>query len=263
MTASTPRAGVGRLLLVGAVAGLLSGMLGVGGGIIMVPLLVGVLGFDQHRAHASSLAAIVLIAVAGSLRFGLAGEIVVPVGLALGIGGLVGSTLGAHLMHRLSPTTLKAVFGVVMILAGARMVLGGDPGPGQPAADVVGALIGVAIGLVAGIASGVAGIGGGVIMVPAMVFFLGVDQHAAEGTSLLAILFTAVAGTRVNLSHGRVDIGEATTIGLGGVLSALAGASLALYISGSTLTRIFGAFVAAVGVRMLVLLALSRRVAAR
>lgn len=260
MTTSLPRAGVGRLLLVGAVAGLLSGMLGVGGGIIMVPLLVGVLGFDQHRAHATSLAAIILIAVAGSLRFGLAGEIVIPVGLALGVGGLVGSTLGAHLMHRLSPTALKAVFGVVMILAGARMVLGGDPGPGQPAADVVGALIGVAIGLVAGVASGVAGIGGGVVMVPAMIFFLGVDQHAAEGSSLLAILFTAVAGTRVNVSHGRVAVGQATVIGLGGVLSALAGASLALYISGSTLTRLFGAFVTAVGVRMLVRLTPSRRV---
>lgn len=249
-----------RLLLVGAVAGLLSGLLGVGGGIIMVPLLVGVLGFDQHRAHASSLAAIVLIAVAGSVRFGLAGEIVVPVGLALGIGGLVGSTLGAHLMHRLSPAALKAVFGFVMILAGLRMVLGGDPGPGQPAGELAGALLGVAIGLLAGVASGVAGIGGGVVMVPAMVFFLGVDQHAAEGTSLLAILFTAVAGTRVNLSHGRVDVGQAIVIGLGGVLSAVAGASLALYISGPTLTRLFGAFVTAVGLRMLVRLRRSRRV---
>ncbi len=259
MTAAPPRVDVGRLLLVGVVAGLLSGLLGVGGGIIMVPLLVGLLGFDQHRAHASSLAAIVLIAIAGAVRFGLAGEIVVPVGLALGVGGLVGSTLGAHLMHRLSPSALKAVFGVVVVLAGARMALGGDPGLGEPAGEVTGALIGVAIGLVAGVASGVAGIGGGVLMVPAMVFFLGVDQHAAEGTSLLAILFTALAGTRVNLAHGRVDVGQAAVIGLGGVMAALAGASLALNLSGPALTRVFGVFVTLVGVRMLVRLARSRR----
>lgn len=218
----------------------------------MVPLLVGALAFDQHRAHATSLAAIVLIAVSGAVRFGIDGEVDLAVGVALGVGGVVGSTVGAHLMHRLSPGALKAIFGLIMILAGVRMAMGGEPGVGAGSEGWIGVLIGVTIGLVAGVASGVAGIGGGVIMVPAMVFLLGLDQHAAEGTSLLAILFTAVAGTRVNLKNQRVDLRQAAVIGAGGVVFALLGASFALALSGPVLTRVFGVFVALVGVRMTV-----------
>jgi uncharacterized membrane protein YfcA len=173
------------------------------------------------------------------------------VGLALGVGGIVGSTVGAHLMNRLSPTALRFIFGVIMIVAGLRMVFGGDPSLGESPDALIGAVIGVGIGLVAGLASGIAGIGGGVIMVPAMVFLLGLAQHAAEGTSLLAILFTAVAGTRVNLANQRVDMRHATIIGLGGIVFAQVGASLALSLSGEVLTKVFGVFVTLAGVRMI------------
>ncbi len=251
VTSTTAKPGLLSLALVGIVAGLFSGILGVGGGIVMVPLMVGVLHFDQHRAHATSLAAIVLIAISGAARFAWAGEVEWAVGLALGVGGVVGSTVGAHLMNRLSATSLRFVFGVVMILAGLRMALGGDPGLGATPEPVLGAVIGIAIGLVAGVASGVAGIGGGVIMVPAMVFLLGISQHAAEGTSLLAILFTAVAGTRVNLRNNRVDLKQATMIGLAGIIFAQVGASLALAMSGEILTQVFGVFVTLAGIRMI------------
>ncbi|MPZ53603.1 MAG: TSUP family transporter [Acidimicrobiia bacterium] len=252
--------GLWSLLLVGLVAGLLSGALGVGGGIVMVPLMVGVLHFDQHRAHATSLAAIVLIALAGAIRFAVGGEVDVTVGIAIGLGGVVGSTLGAHLMHRLSPDALKGVFGTLMILVGIRMVIGGTPNFDPVTGTVAVILVAVGVGLIAGVASGVAGIGGGVIMVPAMVFLLGLGQHAAEGTSLLAILFTAVAGTRVNVRNQRVDLKQSTVIGLGGIVSAVGGASIALLIDASSLTRVFGAFVGVVGVRMIVRLVRSRGV---
>ncbi len=255
-TGSSP--GLARLLMVGLVAGLLSGALGVGGGIVMVPLMVGILGFDQHRAHATSLAAIILIALSGAIRFGWAGEVDLAVGVSIGVGGVVGSTIGAHVMHRLSPEALKVVFGTLMILVGVRMAIGGTPDFDVITGALAVPLVGIAVGLVAGIASGVAGIGGGVIMVPAMVFLLGLGQHAAEGTSLLAILFTAVAGTRVNLKNDRVDLREAMVMGVGGIVSAIVGASLALLLEAPVLTRVFGVFVALVGIRMMVRLARSR-----
>lgn len=257
---ATPDPGVVRLLVVGAAAGLLSGLLGVGGGIVLVPLLLGVLAFDQHRAHASSLAAIVLIAVSGAIRFGVAGEIDLAVGIALGVGGIAGSTAGAHLMHRLSANALRGVFGGSMVLAGLRMVIGGDPTTGAGFDGAAGVAVAVGVGLIAGLASGLAGIGGGVLMVPAMVFLLGLDQHTAEGTSLLAILFTAVAGTRVNLGNQRVDLKQAMIIGAGGIVTAQIGASLALALSAPALSRLFGVFVAVVGVRMIVRLLRGRRV---
>jgi len=259
-TSSTFLPGRLVILAVGAVAGLLSGLLGVGGGIVLVPLLTGFLGFEQHRAHAHSLAAIVLIAISGATTFTLAGEIDVVVGLSLGLGGVVGSNAGAHLMNRLSAVALRGVFGLIMIATGVRMVWGdglsGSVGDFETLTTIG---VAVGIGLVAGVASGVAGIGGGVVMVPAMIYLLGLEQHVAEGTSLVAILFTAVAGTRVNLRHGQVDLGGAALIGIGGVISAFVGARFALGLSSATLARVFGVLVVFVGLRMVVRLVLDER----
>jgi uncharacterized membrane protein YfcA len=102
---------------------LLSGFFGVGGGIVMVPLLVGVLHFGQHEAHASSLAAIFLIALAAFAGYLSVGEVDPVIGVSLGVGGVAGSIIGAQLMHRLSPNTLRGVFAIAMVAAGIRMVL--------------------------------------------------------------------------------------------------------------------------------------------
>lgn len=239
-----------RLLALGVVAGFFSGFLGVGGGIVMVPLLVGWLRFDQHRAHATSLAAIVLIAVSATVRFSIAGEVDWGIGVALAVGGMVGSTVGAQWMHRLRSESLKAVFGVILIGAGISMVVGAAPEAGEASSGVVSVLVGIGIGLFAGVASGLAGIGGGVVMVPAMVLMMGMSQHLAEGTSLVAILFTALAGTRVNLRNRRVSLRDAALVGAGGILFAPVGATAALQLSASSLTRVFGVFAVLVGIRM-------------
>lgn len=112
-----------QVLGVGFAAGLLSGFFGVGGGIILVPLILLVLKADQHTAHATSLAAIFLIAVSGVVGYATAGEVDLTAGIFMGIGGLVGGTLGARMMHRMSVPVLQGVFAVVLIVAGVRMVL--------------------------------------------------------------------------------------------------------------------------------------------
>lgn len=118
-----PPVSLPRSLAIGVVGGLMSGFLGVGGGIIIVPLLIWSFAFDRHKAHATSLAAIFIIA--GAAFAGYLGEesVDVHIGLALGAGGVVGSGYGAGLMHRLSPETLRAVFAVALIVAGVRMLL--------------------------------------------------------------------------------------------------------------------------------------------
>lgn len=113
----------GKAILVGVVAGLFSGLLGVGGGVIMVPLLAGWMAIDQHDSHATSLAAILVIALAGVFTFAGSGAVDLSLGISLGIGGVVGSTFGAHTMNRLSPSTLRLIFGGILILAGIRMVM--------------------------------------------------------------------------------------------------------------------------------------------
>lgn len=240
-----------KLALIGLVAGVLGGGLGVGGGIILVPLLIFV-GFERHRAHATSLAAIVFIAVAGAISFGVSGEINVALGVTVGIGGIVGSVLGATLMNKISARSLTIIFGVILLVASMRLILGGNPLPGTAdLGDVAQTSIALGVGLVAGFFAGLAGVGGGVVIVPSSIFLLGLDQHQAQGTSLVAIIFTATAGTIVNLKNHNVRPVDALTAGAGGVVGSIAGSQLALGASARSLSLIFGFLVLFVALRSL------------
>lgn len=236
------------LIVIGVATGALSGLLGVGGGVIMVPALVA-LGFSRHRANATSLAAIMLVALSGAVAFGFSGDVDMPVAIALGIGGLIGSTVGAHWMNRLSGSVLARIFSVVLLVAGIRMVIGDVSSAGGVRNTFLAIAAMLLIGAIAGLSSGLAGIGGGVLMIPAMVFLLAIEQHTAEGTSLVAILFTAAAGTRVNVNNRHVDWRAVVVLGLMGAAAAPAAALLAQRIPAGDLTRIFGAFLIITSVR--------------
>ncbi|MFQ5524204.1 MAG: sulfite exporter TauE/SafE family protein [Acidimicrobiia bacterium] len=247
----TPAVAWWKLVLIGLAAGLVGGGLGVGGGIVLVPLLI-LAGLDRHRAHATSLAAIVLIAAMGAVSFGVSGEIDVVVGVTVGIGGILGSAIGATVMHRISARALTIVFAIVLLVAAARMIGGGSPLPGSTTyGDFLQVLIALGIGLVAGFFAGLAGIGGGVVIVPSAVLLLGLTQHQAQGTSLLAIVFTSISGTVVNRRNERVQLGDGLLAGLGGVVGSLIGSRTALGIEGRTLSVGFGVLLLFVAVRSL------------
>lgn len=111
------------LALVGMAAGLLSGLFGVGGGTVMVPAMVLTLGIGQHRAQATSLAAIVPIAIVGAVIFGAADSLDLPAALLLAVGSLVGVQAGARLMHRLSAEWLSRIFGVFLLVLAIVMLV--------------------------------------------------------------------------------------------------------------------------------------------
>lgn len=116
-----PRGPVLTLLALGAVAGVLSGMFGVGGGILMVPAMVVLIGFGQHRAHATSLAAIVPIAAVGAVVFGRADSINLLAAVVLAAGSLLGVQAGARLMNRLSDARLSITFGAFLVILALAM----------------------------------------------------------------------------------------------------------------------------------------------
>ena len=110
-------------------------------------------------------------------------------------------------------------------------------------------VVALVIGLIAGATSGALGVGGGAIMVPAMVLILGLDQATAQGTSLLVILPTAITGVYSHLRHRSVDWSPTWLVGLTGAVAAAGGAFLALHISGSLLRILFAVFLVIVGLR--------------
>ena len=109
----------------------------------------------------------------------------------------------------------------------------------------------LAIGLTAGLLAGLLGIGGGVVMVPAMVLIVGLDQHVAQGTSLLVIIPAAAFGSFTHYRHGRLAIRDAAALALGGVLGAAVGSVTALSLDDQLLRKLFAILILAVAVRML------------
>ena len=102
------------------------------------------------------------------------------------------------------------------------------------------AAIAIALGLAAGVLAGLFGVGGGILFVPALTIVLGVEQHSAQGTSLLAIIPTVVVGTWRQQRYGNVRWRPAITLGVAGVAGVVAGGFLAESLSGGVLRRLFG-----------------------
>ena len=111
-------------ILIGAVAGMIAGLTGIGGGMLLVPLLAGVLLLEQHQAHGTSLAVIFPIGVAGLIAYAIHGNINWVFVLVLATGSLVGVVLGAKLMMRMRARHLRWLFSSLVVVLGILMVIG-------------------------------------------------------------------------------------------------------------------------------------------
>lgn len=112
-----------RLIAIGIAGGVLSGLLGVGGGIVMVPLLVLWTTYGQRDAHAISLGAIIPISIAGVATYAVAGKLHLPEAAALAAGSIVGARIGAGALTRIDERRLKLVFGLFLAAVGVLMLV--------------------------------------------------------------------------------------------------------------------------------------------
>lgn len=242
-----------RLLLaiaIGAAVGVLSGLLGVGGGALLIVGLV-TLGFRQHAAHATSLSAIILIAAAAVVPFALAGEVAPLAAAVLAPTAMAGAYVGAGLMSRIPERWLRGAFVAFILLVALRMLLGVETGEGDAAVTAWEAAGLAGLGVATGALSSVMGVGGGMLLVPAMVLLFDFGQHIAEGTSLAVVIPTALVGAWRHSRTGYTSWGTGTVLGVAGVLGGLGGAQLALLLEGVTLQRVFAVFLVVMAVRLL------------
>lgn len=239
-----------RIVLVGLAAGLLGGMFGVGGGILIVPALVFALGFDQRLAHGTSLTAILPIAVASLLTYVSTDNVDWAVALWLAVGALAGAIAGTSLLAVIPKRALTIAFVTVLAITMIRLLITTDAaGRGDL---TVGAALGLlAVGLTSGVLAGLLGVGGGVVMVPAMIVLFGVPPVVAKGTSVAVIIPTSIMGTWRNRTKRNTDLRTATLIGLSGVVSAVVGGLLADRMSDLTSNVLFAILLAVVIARQL------------
>ena len=246
-----PAAGA-RDVGVGAGAGLVSGLFGVGGGIVLVPFLVLVRGWDQKRAQATSLVMVAMAATAGLIQYAIAGNVVWAAGAAILVGGLLGAVVGSALVARLRSWILQIAFAGLLIVAAVRMVTTStSDAPGTPP-DLDGAIIAayVASGLAMGILSALFGIGGGILLVPLLVTAFAYDIRLAAGTSLAVMGLIALVGALRQSRQGMTDWRSGFLLGLGGIVGGLAGAALAQILPLALLTWLFAALLAYTSLRL-------------
>lgn len=237
------------MLGLGLISGALGGMMGVGGGILLVPLLTHVVGEPQHEAQATSLAFIIVAAMIAVVPY-LAHERL-DLGLAaiLAAGAVIGVTAGARVAHAVPAVWLRRAFGVAILATAARL-LAAPPAPGGlPAHWAWG--WNAALGLSVGFLAGLLGIGGGTILVPALVLGQGVTQHVAQGVSLLMIVPVGLVGVFSYARSGHVAGRGLPWLLIGGGAGAYLGAQLAQSLRGPTLSRLFAVFLIAVAARMI------------
>jgi len=239
-----------RAAIIGGGAGMLSGVFGVGGGLVTVPCLVAWAGMDRRLAHGTSLAATLPIALAGLVTYLVHGNIDWPVACFLSIGAIAGAIIGTHLLRVVPKNVLIMVF-VITVLATATRLLLNSESDGRADLTVTMALLLVGVGVVAGTLAGMLGIGGGVILVPAMVVVLGMAPVVAKGTSVAVIVPTSIMGTIRNRRHANVDIRVAAVIGVCGAVMAVVGATVANGLSDQLSNIMFAALLLFVAITQL------------
>jgi hypothetical protein len=238
-------------LVIGTITGLLSGLMGVGGGVIMVPLMVHFLPLSQHLAHGTSLAVVIFTGLASAITYGWQGSIDLVVALELAAGTVVGARIGALWMNRIPAAQLRRAFGVLLLLVGLRMVVPLPAGPALVSTDsLVGALTTLALGLCIGILSGLMGVGGGVFLVPAMVLLLGISQQDAQGISLAVVVPTAMVGAYTCLKRGNVATTYVPWLAVPSIVTAVIGAVIAHSLPAAVLRQLFGLLLFSVGGQM-------------
>ena len=237
---------------IGLAAGIFGGLIGLGGGIIMVPLLAGLVGMAQCRAHGTSLAVLIFTGLSGAVTYGLHGQVNWPAALALALPAVLTAPAGARLADRLPDWKLKRFFGVFLILCCLLLLfkplLAGLPGSIDSRAALA-AL--AAIGAFTGFLSGLMGVGGGTIMVPAMILLAGFSQHTAQGTALVVMVPAGVVGAFTHWRLGNVDHVSLLYLAPGIVAGTYIGGSAAQIIPDDPLRWLFIAVATYMGWRYL------------
>lgn len=236
-----------------AVTGLALGLLGGGGSILTVPIFVYVLGFDAKAAIAMSLVVVGMTSLAGTVAHWRAGNVDARVALTFGSVAMVGTYLGARLAVFFTGTLQLALFALVMVAAAFFMFREKAPAPVGDAGHAERAATGLVVleGISVGVFTGLVGVGGGFLVVPALVVLGGLPMKQAIGTSLAVIAMKSFAGVAGYVGH--VEVPWVFVVGFTAValLGLAAGTALSRHVPARALQRVFAVFLLVMGTLIL------------
>jgi hypothetical protein len=274
------------LLAAGGLVGFLSGAFGVGGGFLLTPLLL-FLGIPAPVAVASGANQVVGASVSGVIGHWKRGNVDVKMGLVLVAGGFLGSFLGVLLFRWLRAlgyidvtigvayVLLLGIVGAFMLIESGKMLVakrrGKSPRPARPGSKrgtwmdklpfkmrfrksrlYISVIMPVAVGFVVGILSAIMGVGGGFIMVPAMIYLLGMPTQVVVGTSLFQVIFVTANVTLLQaVQNQTVDVVLAMLLLIGGVAGAQFGVRIGSRIAAERLRLFLALLVLGVGLKVL------------
>jgi len=237
--------------LIGLNAGVLGGLVGIGGGMVMIPLMVAFLRMGQHQAHGTSLFAVVFTGLVGAVTYALHGSVNHFAAAVLAITAGVMAAVGARYTQRLSENMLRRTFGFFLVAMSALMLA--KPYLPVFAAFSVTGWAGITIllmsGTLIGFLAGLMGVGGGGIMIPVLVLLMGMNQYMAQGTSLAAMVPPAVVGSWTHRRLGNVRKDVLLFLVAGVLLGTFLGGAVAHLVPERELRVIFSLVILWVGIR--------------
>jgi uncharacterized membrane protein YfcA len=240
-------------LVLSGLIGLSLGLIGGGGSIITVPVLVYVLGVEAHEAVGMSLAVVGATSLVGSILHYRRGNLQLKTDLTFGAAGIAGALIGSPLTRLLSTSVLMLTFATLMLVIAILMLRRKPPGnlDIESAEQIPSVWKAVSAGFVVGVLTGFLGVGGGFLIVPALVMFGGLSMKDAIGTSLFVIFLNCVAGLIGHASQNNFDWSLTAKVTSLAVVGTIFGTILSHRVAANKLQKGFAAFVLAVAVFLL------------
>jgi len=248
--------------------GVLAAMVGVGGGIFMVPILTLIYDFKTPEAIGTSLAMIIFTSIFSTASYSRQKRIDYKLGLVLSTATIPGAIVGALAANVVNPAQLGLFFGIFLVFVALRMLITYDFKVNakktdrlwhRKIIDSAGTVFeyysdlkkGFPPSFFGGFFSGLLGIGGGVIMVPIMHFLMNFPMHLAIATSMFIMIFTSLAGSATHFTLGNIHLEYMILLCVGIIFGTQVGAYASKRISGKNLRRIFGIIVILVSILMI------------
>jgi len=239
------------LIPLGFAAGLLGSIIGVGGGIITVPVLTFV-GFSPILASSNSIFGVFSNAVASSISYAKQRRIEYSIGLKLGLLSIPGTIVGVYISSDIAPSVFKILFGLVLVAASIYIFSKRKIEPKSHNIPKQIMLLAIGASFLAGIISGLFGVGGGIIFVPLMIIAMGLSMKNAAPTSQFILLFASASALITHSILGHPDFYEALLLASGSFVGGLVGARLSLEIKEGGLKILISIVMVATAVKLFI-----------